>query len=151
MAETPNNTFESYNHGGRNVNGYVNGEKVTIVQGNFYAAGFPTSSTAPSSGYDLSSIQRTLREIYSQSFCEIAPFSLPFFFDIEEKWVNLTLKLEGDSTVTDDYADLFKQTFANIKMLIVEGDPGIGIKERILSWMFPDFLTSSTMQATSFM
>uniref|UniRef100_A0A914UKH8 CARD domain-containing protein n=1 Tax=Plectus sambesii TaxID=2011161 RepID=A0A914UKH8_9BILA len=76
-----------------------------------------------SSNSNLSSIQSSLRGIYSKSYRSVIPVSYaPFFFDIEEKWVNLTLKL-GDSTVTEDYSDLLKRAFTKADMLIIEGDP----------------------------
>uniref|UniRef100_A0A914VV53 CARD domain-containing protein n=1 Tax=Plectus sambesii TaxID=2011161 RepID=A0A914VV53_9BILA len=43
-------TFNSHNHGGRNVSGRVSGKNVTIVQGDYYASGQApsTSSSTPS-------------------------------------------------------------------------------------------------------
>uniref|UniRef100_A0A914V3M5 Uncharacterized protein n=2 Tax=Plectus sambesii TaxID=2011161 RepID=A0A914V3M5_9BILA len=123
MAETPSKTdyaFTSDIRGGTNLSGQVTGG--IVVQGNYYGPGSPT---APNSGNEnLSSIQSLLRKIYAKSYRSVIPVSsADFYFDIKEKWVNLTLKLEGDSAVTEDYADLLKKAFADADMLIIEGDP----------------------------
>uniref|UniRef100_A0A914X895 Uncharacterized protein n=1 Tax=Plectus sambesii TaxID=2011161 RepID=A0A914X895_9BILA len=124
-----NNIFNSHNYGGSNVSGQVHGEHVTIVQGPYYVSGqAPSTSSSillqPSTENwqeKLETIQSSLRRIYSKSYRSVIQFSAPFFFDVEDKWVDLTLKLENDSS--EDYADLLKKAFAKADMLIIEGDP----------------------------
>uniref|UniRef100_A0A914UIZ5 Uncharacterized protein n=1 Tax=Plectus sambesii TaxID=2011161 RepID=A0A914UIZ5_9BILA len=127
MAETPNKTdytFTSDIRGGTNISGQVTGGQV--VQGPQYNYYNDTRlPTAPNSGNEnLSSIQILLQKIYAKSYRSVIPVSsADFYFDIKEKWVNLTLKLEGDSAVTDNYTSLLKKAFADADMLIIEGDP----------------------------
>uniref|UniRef100_A0A914UJA6 Uncharacterized protein n=1 Tax=Plectus sambesii TaxID=2011161 RepID=A0A914UJA6_9BILA len=128
--EDYNYAFTNDISGGRNVSGAVQGG--IVVLGDYHAAGQlpPTSSSVSSQPNDedrrkrLETIQSSLRRIYSKCYRSVIQFSAPFFFDVEDKWVNLTIKLENDSTVTEDFATLLQTAFAKGDMLIIEGDPG---------------------------
>uniref|UniRef100_A0A914UPF3 CARD domain-containing protein n=1 Tax=Plectus sambesii TaxID=2011161 RepID=A0A914UPF3_9BILA len=122
--------FNNQDNKGRMVGGPVHGGFVNLGDNNqflFHTHPAPSSSFQPSIEdwkKTLYNIQSSLRRIYSKSYRNVIPFSLPFFFDIEEKWVNLTLKLETESTDTTDCITWFNEEFAKADMLIIEGDPG---------------------------
>uniref|UniRef100_A0A914WUN5 Uncharacterized protein n=1 Tax=Plectus sambesii TaxID=2011161 RepID=A0A914WUN5_9BILA len=100
MAETPNSTFSSHNHEGRNVNGQVIGG--IVVLGDYHAAGQSPSISSPCSSQPsteewqqkLVTVQMSLKEMYLQRFKKTNPFSFPFTFDIEDTWVSLVLKAD---------------------------------------------------------
>uniref|UniRef100_A0A914VW39 CARD domain-containing protein n=1 Tax=Plectus sambesii TaxID=2011161 RepID=A0A914VW39_9BILA len=126
VAEGKNMSITNNISGGRNVIAPVSGG--IVVQGDYYApiqsSPVPSQPTPEELKKMLENLQSSLRRIYSKSYRSVIPiFSAEFFFDIEEKWVNLTLKLESDSTGTNDYATLLKKAFAKADMLIIEGNP----------------------------
>uniref|UniRef100_A0A914WLZ9 Uncharacterized protein n=1 Tax=Plectus sambesii TaxID=2011161 RepID=A0A914WLZ9_9BILA len=126
MAENTNNTYNNQNNQGRMVGGSVYGGFVN--QGDNNRISIHNHQPSPPTPEEmLERLKCPLSLIYSKSYRSVIPVSSEdFSFDIKEKWVNLTLKLEGDSIATVDYADLLTKAFAKADMVIMEGDPGMG-------------------------